>query len=173
VDLVPRTLGVKPALPIEQSQPHAIFRLCTRCLKTPRSSRVVDAWRTATGGCRITAELVTAGYQSMELDAFPLPVDFMIRGSRTLQAHICRRRMCYRMVCRLSRSVSFDPVRRAGMGANEICLAGISRLQAYHWNDRLSTYSFSESGRDKIVLLPRQRLWHPASLIPRFLWRSS
>jgi len=114
VDLVPRTLGVKPALPIEQSQPHAIFRLCTRCLKTPRSSRVVDAWRTATGGCRITAELVTAGYQSMELDAFPLPVDFMIRGSRTLQAHICRRRMCYRMVCRLSRSVSFDPVRRRG-----------------------------------------------------------
>ena len=65
----------------------------------------------------MTAELVTAGYQPEEMDAFPLTVVSMIRNSRTLQAHTCRRRMCNRMVRRLSRNVSFDLVRKAGMGA--------------------------------------------------------
>ena len=59
--------------------------------------RAVATCRTATGECRMTAELFTAGYQSEELDAFLSPGPYRNR-----------------MVRRLSRNVSFDLVRKAG-----------------------------------------------------------
>ena len=92
----------------------------------PKASRVVDAWRTVTGDCR------AAGYQPEELDAFPLTVVSIIRSSRTLQAHTCKRR-----------NVSFE-------GANEI--SGIGSLGAYSIGLPLNV------NVTKVMFLPRQRL---------------
>ena len=54
MDMAPKMLGVKLALPIGQSQLHAIFCPCTTFHKKVELYRVTAAWRNWTGEHEVT-----------------------------------------------------------------------------------------------------------------------